>query len=120
MSASTIAIWRTVLTLPHDHHRHPGLDPVERDERDERAGDQQLVGQRVHQLSEVGLALVAAGEPAVDRIGEAREDEHAGRQRVARELRQEQSDEHRDQQDPDDRQDVRDIELEQAREAIRG
>ena len=33
------------------------VEPVERHERDERRDDQQLVGDRVHQLAEVVIAL---------------------------------------------------------------
>jgi len=78
-----------------------------RDEGDERARDQQLVGQRVHQAAEVRLALGAPRQPAVERVGEAGDHEHPRGQRVARGARQQRGDEHGHQQDAKDREDVR-------------
>ena len=51
----------------HDHpHRHPG----HRDEGNEGAHHQKLIGQGVHQLAEVGDEVSLAGNIAVQRIGD--------------------------------------------------
>ncbi len=93
--AKTAAIWSTVFSLAEpaggdhdaalggdraedrdrdlagdDHHRHPGFEPVERDQRDQGADDQQLVGERVHQLAEGGDRVARAGEVAVEAVGQ--------------------------------------------------
>ena len=52
----------------------PGAgDPVDRDEGGE---EQQLVGERIEQLAEVGDQVAAAGEVAVDDVGDGGEDEN--------------------------------------------
>jgi hypothetical protein len=74
---------------------------------------EQLVGERVHELAEVRDAALPAGDPAVERVRDRRDAEHHGRVDVAvGQLGQQQGGEHRDQQDPQHRQDVRHVELE--------
>ena len=95
-----------------DHHRHPGVEPVERDEADERGGDQQLVGERVHQLAELRDLRAAAGEPAVERVGGGGDHEHdRGEQVRLRQRGEQQGREHRDERDANEREDVRRVEL---------
>jgi hypothetical protein len=72
-----------------------------------------LSGQRVHQLAERRGALAPAGDPAVQGVRDRRQDEHHGREGVpAARLLQQRGHEDRDQQDAQDREDVRQIELE--------
>ena len=52
-----------------DHHRDPGGEPVQGDQRDQRGDDQQLVGERVHQLAEGRDRVARAREVAVDEVG---------------------------------------------------
>ena len=86
---------------------------VERDERDERRDDQQLVGDRVHQLAERRDRVARAREVAVEQVGERRDREHDRREQVPARRRVEQrDDEHRHEQDAQDRQDVGDVDRE--------
>ena len=49
---------------------HPGGREIHLDERDERRGDEQLVGQRIHQLPQRRDLLAATREVAVEEIGQ--------------------------------------------------
>jgi hypothetical protein len=55
--------------------RSPCGNVMRPNEQDERGGDEDFVGQRIHQASEVGLALHAPGEDAVEVIAEHGEGE---------------------------------------------
>ena len=99
-----------------DHHRHPGAHAAELDEAHERGRDQQLVRQRVHQLAERGHALLPAGDPPVQGVRERRECEHRGGDSVqSSAFLHERRDEHGHEQNPQEGQDVRQIELEHPR-----
>ena len=93
-----------------DHHRHPRLQPAQRHEHDERRDDQQLVGDRVHQLAECRHRVARARQPPVDRVGQRRHREHdRGEQVSAAGLLEQRDDQHRHEQDPHDRQQIRDV-----------
>jgi hypothetical protein len=47
----------------------PRRDVVRPSEQNERGGDENFVGQRIHQAAEVGLALHATGDDAVEVVG---------------------------------------------------
>ena len=95
----------TANSLRDDHHRDPRFQSPARDERDQRRDDQQLVGDRVHQLAERGHPVARPSEVAVDRIGQRRDREHDRGQEVATAGLVEQRDhQHRHQQDADDRE----------------
>ena len=64
---------RHVELAAQDDGHHPRRRQVEVDERDERGRHQQLVGQRVHPLTETGDLLAATREVAVEPVGERRD-----------------------------------------------
>ena len=66
-----------------DHHGHPRGEAIERHQRDQRGDDQQLVGERVHELAERGDGVARPGEIAVDEVGERGEREHDGGEHVS-------------------------------------
>jgi hypothetical protein len=66
-----------------DHHRHPGGEPVQRDQRDQRGDDQQLVGERVHQLAKGRDRVARARQVAVDEVGRRGQREDDRREDVA-------------------------------------
>ena len=93
-----------------DHHRHPRGEAVQRHERDQGGDDQQLVGERVHELAERGDRVPRAGQIAVDEIGERREREHDRGDDVAVGRVAEQSDDERGHEhDPQHRQHVGEV-----------
>ena len=55
--------------------RDPGRGALDRDERDEHAGDQQLVGRRVEERPERRGHVPAAGQVAVDEVRDRRDGE---------------------------------------------
>ena len=57
---------------------HPRRRQVELHQRDERRGDQQLVGDRIEHLAEPRDLLAAARQVAVEPVGERREAEDRG------------------------------------------
>ncbi len=62
-----------------DHHRDPGGEPVQVDEADQRCDDEQLVGERIHELAEVGDLVAAAGDVAVEPVGRGgKREDHRG------------------------------------------
>ena len=66
-----------------DDHGDPRGDPVLGHERDERGGDEQLVGERVEELPERGDLLAPPRDVAVELVGGGGEDEHGRGQDVA-------------------------------------
>ena len=99
----------------HDHH--PGGRQLEIDERDQRGGHEELVGQRVHPLPEARDLLAAPGEEAVEPIGQRRDAKDDGAQQLfahpeeldVLRIRQQDNDEQRDQKDSSDRDRVRKV-----------
>ena len=100
-----------------NHHHHPGRRQVHLHERHERRGDQQLVGQRIHDLPERGDLLAAARQVAVEPVGQRRQAEdrradqllpHAQNE-APLELRQQHDDQQRHEKDAAERQRVRQI-----------
>ena len=97
-----------------DDHGDPGGDAVLADQRDERRGDEQLVGERVEELPERRDLLVAPRHVAVELVGGRREDEDGGGGDVAvglRDPREQQHQEHGDEQDPRDGDGVGEVQL---------
>ena len=63
--------------LAHQHEdQHPRRHGVPLDEHRHRREHQYLVRQRVHELAEVGDLMVVPGDVAVQRVRQARDDEH--------------------------------------------
>ena len=58
-----------------DDRHHPRRRQVQLHERDERGGDQQLVGQRIHPLAEPGDLPAPPRQIAVEPVGERRDPE---------------------------------------------
>ena len=97
-----------------DDGHHPGGRQVHLDERHQGGGDEQLVGQRVHQLAERGDLLPPPREVAVEPVGERRDGEN-GRadqfladpeDQAPLELGEQHDHQQRDQEDPRDGQRV--------------
>ena len=79
------------------------------DEENDRGIDHQTVGERVGDPAEVGLDVPAAGEPAIDLVGDSGGGEDDRRAPALASVRgNEQDDEDRDQRQPQDRERVRD------------
>ena len=72
---------------PDDDHGHPGGHPVLCHERDERGGDEQLVGKRVEELPERRDLLAAPRNVTVELVGRRGQDEDGRREQVAVGLR---------------------------------
>ncbi|GAB3889697.1 hypothetical protein GCM10027612_32580 [Microbispora bryophytorum subsp. camponoti] len=60
-----------------DHHGDPPRDLTEVGKAEQRGADQRLVRDRIGDLAEVGDQRVLPGEPAVELVGEGREQEDA-------------------------------------------
>ncbi len=89
----------TMTTTIHEAQR--GIRPID-EQHDQRGRHDQLVGQRVEELSDPRdvLAAAAPGEPAIQDVGHGREDERPGHEAAARNRRRHgQEQEHRN--DPD-------------------
>ena len=52
-----------------NHGHHPGRREIHLDERHQRRGHQQLVGQRIHQLTKRGHLFAASGQISVQPVG---------------------------------------------------
>ena len=102
------AISRAMITIATQACRR-----FERDERDERGGDQQLVGERVHQLAEGGDRVARAGEITIEAVGKRGEGEDGGGQLVpVRRLAEQGDDDDRHRKDAQQGQRVGQIERE--------
>ena len=88
----------TTAVIQNGHHLEVG-------QRDERRGQQELVGDRIEERAQPRLPAVGAGDVAVQHVGEARQAEHGERPGLPP-VHQE-CDEERDQQDAKERQPVR-------------
>jgi hypothetical protein len=105
-----------MFTADDDRH-HPGFGHFHLNERDEHGRRQQLVRERVHHLAQRGDLLAAPGQVAVQPVGQRCQPEDGCRHEVlvdpqhlpALELRQQHHDEQRHQEDPRQRQRVRQI-----------
>ena len=95
---------------PDDHDDHPRRREPQLDEGDERRRDQELVRDRVEQRAERRDLAPAPREPAVQKVRRRRDQEDQKAHRLAPvELRQEDDDEERNQEDPEERQSVREL-----------
>ena len=65
-----------------DHRHHPRRRQVHLHQRHERGGDQQLVGERIHQLPEGRDLLAAPRQIAVEPVGQRRERRRSPRRPV--------------------------------------
>ncbi len=65
----------TVELAAGDHRDHPRRREVELDQRDQRGEDEELVGKGVEDLPQPGDLAAAAGQVAVEPVGERREAE---------------------------------------------
>ena len=87
-------------------------------QREQRGGDQQLVGDRVHHLAERGHRLARARDVAVEPVRQRGDHEHEGRDLQSPSAsRPAARPEHRHEQDPQQRQDVGHVEREHAGQA---
>ena len=90
-----------------DHHDHPSRRHVELDQRDERGRDEDLVGGGIEQLAELRDLLAPPRDESVQEVRQRGEQEHPeADERLALELGQQNDDEQRNQEDPEERQDV--------------
>ena len=90
---------------------HAGARP-ELDERDERRRDQELVGDRVEQRAERRDLGAAASEPAVEEVGrDRRQEDHETDRLPSVELRQQDDDEKRHEEDAEQGERVWKIDL---------
>ena len=102
---------------PEDHGHHPRRREIHLDQRDERGGDQQLVGQRIHELPERRDLLAPPREVAVEPVGQRGDAEDRRADELLRhaedqaplELRQQHDDQQRHEEDAAERQRVRKI-----------
>jgi hypothetical protein len=93
-----------------DHHRDPPAELTERRQRDQGRADQGLVGDRVGDLAEVGDQAAAAGDLAVQQVGNRGDAEgHARRDPVAGAARQQEQHERRHHDEPQHGQRVGDV-----------
>ena len=142
INARIATTWATILSLPRpdagidqpagvghaaqsrhrqlaaDHDRHdPRLDHVELDQRDERRGGQQLVGDRIEQLAEHRDLLAAPRQVTVQPVGQRGDAEDQRRRhplgqaqdQVALERGQQHHDQQRDQDDARQGEGVRQV-----------
>ena len=91
---------------------HQGRSPSSR-EADQRSADENLVGDRVRELAELGDQAPAAGDLTVDPVGQGRDREHRGGGvppgGIVTAAGEQEHHEDRDEQEPEDGQGVRDV-----------
>jgi len=100
-----------------DDRHHPGRRESHLNQRQQRRGDEQLVGERIHPLADAGHLAAAPGEKAIEPVGERGHAENGRTEDLvadpedgsAGELREEHDDQQRHQEDAPERDAVRQI-----------
>ena len=95
-----------------DDDDHPRRGQLELNERNESRGDQKLVGDRVEEGAERRDLAAPPRQPAVEKVRRRREEKDQEPDGLAPfELRQENDEEERDQEDAQERQRVREVDV---------